>query len=494
MNRGYGLVRFAGFVMFALFTTLQAASTTQPTVAKATVELKPCKPQRIEGDAKCGTLEVFENRATQNGRKIKLNILVLPASGQQREPDALFYFAGGPGSAATEDAPGIAQILAGMRQRRDLVFVDQRGTGQSNPLNCELFNSADPQSFLGSFFPLEDVRKCREQLEPKADLTLYTTNIAMDDLDDVRAALGYDQINLYGGSYGTRAALVYLRRHPEHVRTVILHGVAPTNQFMPRTFPQDTERALQGVLSECEADEACHKAFPQVKVDAQRVLEQLLQSPARVEMQPRGSNDRVTITLNRNLAAEAVRYMLYSPAGASRVPLFLHLAAEGNYVPLAQASHFFRQNLVATGSNGMYLSVTCAEDLPFVKAEEAKQIGANTFLGSYRYDQQSAACGLWPRAMLGSKYAEPVRSDKPVLIMTGEWDPVTPPSQGDAVAKALPNSLHIVVNDGAHGLNGLQGVECLDRLMTQFVERGAVKDLDTSCTKNIKRKGFALKL
>ncbi len=494
MIGGHQYWQFAAFVILAFIATLQAASTTQPAVAKATVELKPCKPEGIEGDAKCGTLEVFENRATKKGRKIKINILVLPASGQQREPDGLFYFAGGPGSGATEDASGIAQILASVRQHRDLVFVDQRGTGQSYPLNCELFNSADPQSYLGSFFPLEDVRKCREQLEPKADLTLYTTNIAMDDLDDVRAALGYDQINLYGGSYGTRAALVYLRRHPKHVRTVILHGVAPTNQFMPRNFPQDAERALQGVLSECEADEACHKAFPQVKADAQRVLEQLLQSPAQVEVQFPQAKDRVTVKLNRNLAAEAVRYMMYSPRGASRVPLFLHLAAEGNYVPLTQAALFYRQNLVATGSNGMYLSVTCAEDLPWVKAEEAKQIGANTFLGSYRYDQQSTACELWPRAMIDSKYAEPVRSNKPVLIMTGEWDPVTPPSQGEAVARTLPNSLHIVVNDGAHSLGGLQGIECLDRLMTQFVERGTVKDLDTSCTKNIKRNGFALKL
>ena len=487
-------LRFAGFVMLALMATFQAASTTPRAAAKAAIELTPCKPEGITGDAKCGTLEVFENRATQKGRKIKINVLVLPATGPQRDPDALFYFAGGPGSAATEDARGIAQILANVRQRRDLVFVDQRGTGQSNPLNCELFNSADPQSYFGFFLPLDDVRKCRAQLEPKADLTLYTTNIAMDDLDEIRAALGYEQINLYGGSYGTRAALVYLRRHPKHVRAVILHGVAPTDQFMPRNFPQDTERALQGVLSECEADEACRQAFPQVKADAQRVLEALLQSPAQAEVKLPQSKDPVTVTLNRNLAAEAVRYMMYSPNGASRVPLFLHLAAEGNYAPLARAALMFRQNLVATGSNGMYLSVTCAEDLPFVKREEAKKIGANTFLGPYRYDQQSAACELWPRAKLDSRYAEAVRSDKPVLIMTGEWDPVTPPSQGDAVAKTLPNSLHIVVNDGAHGLSGLQGGDCLDRLITQFVERGTVKDLDTSCTKNIKRKGFTLKL
>jgi pimeloyl-ACP methyl ester carboxylesterase len=460
---------------------------------KRSLELKPCQVQGIKGDAKCGLFEVFENRALRKGRTIKLNVVVLPATGAKREPDALFYLAGGPGSAATEDAPGIANALAGIREHRDLVFVDQRGTGQSNPLNCDLFDPSDPQSFLGSFFPPDAVRKCRERLELKADLKLYTTDIAMDDLDDVRAALGYEQINVYGGSYGTRAALVYLRQHPKHVRTAILHGVAPTNQFMPLSFPRDTERALQGVLSECEADEACHQAFPQVKADAQRVLEQLLQSPAQVEVQPQGSKELVKLTLNRNLAAEAIRYMLYSPNRANRVPLMLHTAAEGNYVPLTQAALFFRRNLVATGSNGMYLSITCAEDLPRVDAKEAAKLGANTFLGDYRYRDQNEACGLWPRATVAAKYADPVRSDKPVLIMTGEWDPVTPPSQGDAVAKTLTNSLHVVVNDGAHGLGGLNGVECLDRLITEFVERGAVKGLDTTCVKNIKRNGFALK-
>ena len=475
-----------------LFATIQVGARRADT-PKPSLALKTCQVRGIKGDAKCGTLGVFENRATRKGRKIPINVVVLPATGAKREPDAVFYFAGGPGSAATEDAPGIADILARIREHRDLVFVDQRGTGQSNPLDCTLFNPTDQQSFLGSFFPVDDIRKCREQLELNADLTLYTTEIAMDDLDDVRAALGYEQINLYGASYGTRAALVYLRQHPKHVRTAMLHGVAPTNQLMPLNFPQDNERALQGVLSECEADEACSKAFPQLKKNAQRVLEELLQSPAQVELQMPGSKDPVKLTLNRNLAAEAIRYMLYSPGGASRVPLVLHTAAQGNYGPLTRAALNFRRNIVATGSNGMYLSITCAEDLPWVNAKEAEKLGANTFLGDYRYRQQNEACALWPRAKIDSKYAEPVRSDKPVLIMTGEWDPVTPPAHGEAVAKTLPNSLHLVVNDGAHGLSGLNGIECLDRLMTEFVERGTVKGLDTTCVKNIKRSGFALR-
>jgi pimeloyl-ACP methyl ester carboxylesterase len=160
---------------------------------------------------------------------------------------------------------------------------------------------------------------------------------------------------------------------------------------------------------------------------------------------------------------------------------------------LAQAAFQYRKFLVATGSNGMYLSVTCAEDLPWVKAADAEQLGANTFLGDYRSRQQSAACELWPRGTIDSKYAEPVRSNKPVLIVTGEWDPVTPPAHGDAVAKTLTNSLHVVVPDGAHGLDSLENIDCLDRIITQFIARGAVKDLDTACVKTIRRKGFQLK-
>src|ERR1043166_8583557 len=277
--------RPALFLAVALLVTLQTASITHPGGPKSSLALKPCQVPEIKGEAKCGTFEVFENRETRKGRKINLNVLVLPATGPQRERDALFYFAGGPGSAATEDAPGVAQMLAKIREHRDLVFVDQRGTGKSNPLNCQLVDPADQQSYLGSFYPVEATKKCREELEKRADLTLYTTNIAMDDIDDVRAALGYDQITLYGGSYGTRASMVYMRRHPQHVRAAVLHGISPTNQYMPLHFPQDTERALQGVLAECEAEEACHKAFPAVKDDAAYALGILRQSPAQAEVQ-----------------------------------------------------------------------------------------------------------------------------------------------------------------------------------------------------------------
>jgi pimeloyl-ACP methyl ester carboxylesterase len=185
--------------------------------------------------------------------------------------------------------------------------------------------------------------------------------------------------------------------------------------------------------------------------------------------------------------------MLYSPGGASRVPLFLHLAAEGNFVPLTQAALNFRRNLVGTGSNGMYLTITCAEDLAWIKRKEDERLAQNTFLGEYRLRQQREACALWPRATIPSDYGKPVRSDVPVLILTGEWDPVTPPVNGDTVARTLPHSLHVVVPDGAHGFGGLEGLDCVESLQTQFVETGTSKGLDTACVKNIRRRGFILK-
>ncbi|HEX3250084.1 MAG TPA: alpha/beta hydrolase [Pyrinomonadaceae bacterium] len=486
MNRTF---RLAVPVVLLIFQSASALRQHTP----SPLVLKDCEFQGVQGKARCGTLEVYEDRAARKGRKINLKIIVLPATSAQREPDPLFYFAGGPGSAATEDASGIAQAFAKIREHRDLVFVDQRGTGGSNPLNCEFFNANDPQSYLGYYFPLDDVRKCRTQLESNADLKLYTTTIAMDDIDDARAALGYERINLFGGSYGTRAALTYLKRHPQHVRTATLHGVSPTHHFMPSDFPQQTERALQGVLSECVADQECNKAFPNVKAEAQAVLAQLIKGPIEVEIEKPHSSDRVKVKLSRDVAAEAIRYMLYSPVPASRVPLIIHLAAQGNFAPLTRAAIQFRQNIVATGSNGMYLSVTCAEDLPWIKPGEGERMAANTFLGDYRLRQQREACALWPRATIEPDYSQAVRSDVPALILTGEWDPVTPPSNGENAAKALKNSLHIVVPHGAHGFGGLEGIECVDNIVAEFIERGTTKGIDMSCVQNIRRKGFAMK-
>lgn len=462
------------------------------------LKLKPCEVPGTSPDVKlnvlCGSLEVYEDRARRSGRKISIAVQVYPATGPKKDADPVFYIPGGPGSSAIEDAPWVAEDFKKVRESRDLVFVDQRGTGTSNGLVCELFDPKDVNSYLGHWNPPQRVRECRKQLEQKADLRLYITTLAMDDLDDVRDALGYQKINLFGGSYGTRAALTYIKRHGKHVRSAHLHGVSPTAQFMPDQFPQHTEAALQGLLDECLTDAECKSAFPNVREEAKSVLAMLRMRPVEVEVKPPPDRKPTKVKLSRDLAGEAIRYMLYQTGSAGRIPLYLHLAAEGNYTPLAEAAVMYRQRVVATGATGLYLSITCAEDVPFIVDGPARKKLADTFLGDYRYREMSEACREWPRGSVEQGYAAPVRSDVPVLITTGSLDPVTPPLYGDRVARSLPNSLHVVVPAGGHGFNGLQGIDCIDDLIADFVINASVKGLDTACVKTMRRGGFMTKL
>ncbi len=463
-----------------------------------TFALQPCDvpgpEENSKVQARCGTLLVPEDRSVKGGRQIPLKIVVFPATGSQKAEDPVFYLAGGPGSAAaSDDAPYVAQESAKISERRDLVFVDQRGTGGSNGLECELFDKNDLQSYLGHWNPPDNVRECRKKLEKIADLRLYTTSIAMVDLDEVRKALGYKKINLMGGSYGTRAAQEYIRRYGKHVRAAVLHGISLVNQCMPRDFPQHTQRALDGVVDECIADSQCKAAFPDLQNEVKQVLDALLKGPVEAEVAIPQSDKKTRVKLSRDLAAEAIRYMLYQSGGAGRVPLFIHQAATGNFSSLAETALFYRQVLVGSGSTGMYLSVTCAEDLPWIEPGVGERNAVGTFLGDYRLRQQREACSEWPRGVIPRDYSSPVRSNVPALILSGQFDPVTPPSSGDALAKNLPNSLHIIVPSGGHGFNGLSGLECIDRLTAEFIDRGSAKNLDTTCVRSIHRRGFMLK-
>src|SRR5206468_610249 len=250
----------------------------------------------------CGQLTVPENRQTRVGRTIGLNVVVLPAFDQKTKAEPLFELAGGPGAAATEGARFYAQQGKEYRRRRDVVLVDQRGTGRSNPLSMP--TKKTPQHYVSEMYPVEYVKNLRRTLEQRADLTQYTTSIAMDDLDDVRSWLGYDRINLFGLSYGTRAVLVYLRQHPEHVHTATLMGVAPTYLKMPLYHSQAAARAMDLLLQECQKDASCHNVFPQIHADWQNVLAQLGREPARVQYSSDGKSAPATVEIQRDIFAE----------------------------------------------------------------------------------------------------------------------------------------------------------------------------------------------
>ena len=461
--------------------------------AAPALTLHPCDVPGVAGGARCGTFPVPENRSAHGGRKIDLNVVVLPATGSSRAADALTFLEGGPGGSAVESAPGLARELAAIQEHREILLVDQRGTGKSNSLACSSFGP-DLPSYLREFLPLESARRCLARVTGIADPTQYATPNAADDLDEVRAALGYDRLNLFGVSYGTRAALVYLRRHSEHVRAVILHGVSPTDQTMPLHFARDTQRALEGILDECAAEEACRRAFPEGKRELRDVVARLAADAVEVEVLNPETSAPAKVRLSRDLAAETLRYLAYSSGGARWIPAFVHAAAGGDLRPIAEMGVFFRRDLVDSGSLGVYLSVTCAEDLPWADPREAAREAEGTALGDYREREQLAACGLWPRATLPPGYRSPVRSDKPVLLFSGALDPVTPPANGAAVARTLSRSLHVVVPHGGHSFDGLEGIDCVSRLRTDFIERGTVEGLDTKCVADLRRPPFPTEL
>jgi pimeloyl-ACP methyl ester carboxylesterase len=448
--------------------------------------LKPCRLPGIDEKLLCGQLTVFENRVTRAGRTIDLNVVVLPAFDQKTKAEPLFDLAGGPGAAATESATFYTQQGKEFRRRRDVVLVDQRGTGKSNPLSMP--GKKTPQDYLREMYPVDYVKKLRQTLERRADLTQYTTSIAMDDLDDVRAWLGYDRINLIGSSYGTRAALVYLQRHPERVRTVTLIGVAPTYLKMPMYHAQAAARAIELLLQQCEQDAQCHEAFPQIRDDWTSVLSQLGREPARVEYSPSDKSAPVNLEIQRDIFAEKIRTWMYGRDQASRIPLIVHHAAQGDFGPFLREA--IRPSIPDFIADGMYLSVTCAEDIPFINQEEAAKLNAGNPFGNYRVFQQTRACSMWPQGKIPPDFREPVSSNVPVLIFSGNMDPVTPPQRGEEVARYLPNSRHVIIPQAGHGFDGLAEPECADRIIIEFLEKGEAKDLDVGCLERMVRPPF----
>lgn len=465
---GHGLIRaMKPLLLLALLTALPAAS----------LELKPCKLPDFGREARCGTYEVFENRAAAAGRKIALRVVVIPASGTPVEPDPIVYFEGGPGGSAVESGPGLTEELAAALRNRDLVLIDVRGSGS---LRCPKPNVEDA---LDTFM---DSAGCREALARDHDLAQYTTDALVDDVHELVSNLGYAKVNLLGASYGTRAALVFLRRHPERVRTVHLHSVLPLDARVPMFLAPHTQAAFDKMAVACAAEPACHAAFPDPKADLQAVLSRLQAAPAEVPVRDEEHKER-TLRLSRNAAAQTVRYLLYRPAGARGLPHLLRLAAAGNLEPLAQAAHDIGAAMLASAPGGLYLSVTCAEDVAFVDPAEAARLAEGTFMGGFRLQQQLAACKEWPAAKVPAGFLEPVRSSVPVLIYAGENDPATPLEWAQKVAQTLPGSRILAVPGGAHVFYGLPGVECLDRVYADFLARGTAEGLDLeTCRKSIR--------
>ncbi len=467
----------------SVFGVLLLAAACQRGPAQAVDRLHPCGIDEGPPDAFCGTHRVFENRAAGTGRTIDLKIVVAPALRRDASRDPLFVFEGGPGGGAATLAAQRIPMFRRFQTSRDIVLVDQRGTGASNPLDCQAAD--DDQDDLGSIddYPVDRFRECLDRLQ--ADPSQYTTSIAMDDIDDVRRALGYDLINLWGGSYGTRAALVYLKRHEPQVRSVVLDGVAPPDMRLPLFMARDGQRALDRLIEACTLEASCARAYPDLRGTIERLWATLDARPTVDFTHPRtGRPARVAVS--RRLVATLVFQSLYTPEITAVLPRLLTDAAEGRFQGLF-AFAFSADLPKGAMSEGLFLSVVCAEDLPRIAPADIPRETAGAFIGTAMFDTRMMPCAFWPKGTVADDYYAPVTSAKPVLLFSGEDDPVTPPSWGERVAAALRNARHVVVPGAGH-ITLMRG--CVSRLVGEFLDHPDPAAIDPACVALLRRPPF----
>ena len=448
--------------------------------------LRPCTIDEGPTDAYCGRLDVFEDRHAGQGRKIALKLVVLPALSNEPRPDPVFFLAGGPGQGAARMASNVAAAFRRVQASRDVVLVDQRGTGDSNGLECtpdgDTLTSLNESDAVG----LARLKDCLASYD--ADTRFYTTPIAMDDLDDVRRFLGYDRINIYGGSYGTRAALVYLRQHGDHVRAIVLDGVAPPDMRLPLYFARDTQRALDRLLTDCAANPSCAGRYPRLAERVRALFARLEADPVEVSVTHPRTGVAEDLRVTADLLAGLVTGALYSPVTSSMVPELLVRAEANDFqglLALATIGESAGENM----STGMQLSVICAEDVPRIGPGDAERETAGTLFARHLLTARLKPCEFWPAGTIPASYYEPVISDVPALVLSGDVDPVTPPTWGKEVSAHLSRSLHVTAPATGHGV---LGTGCGQRLVAAFIERGSVDGLDTSCVTSLKRPPFFL--
>ena len=444
----------------------------------------PCRIDGVPHEALCGTLTRPLDAAREGGTQIELHYAVLPALARNKKPDPVFFLAGGPGQSAIDLAGTVSRLLSRFGQRRDIVLVDQRGTGRSAPLDCgdepparPLSEQLDPQR------QLQRARDCLRKLQalPHGDLRHYGTTAAMADLDAVRQALGAERINLVGVSYGTRAALEYLRLYPQHVRRVVLDGVAPPDMALPEASAPDAQAAFDALLQSCAQDAACRSQHPRLQQAWQTLLASL---PHTVTVAHPLTGRDETLRLTRDMVLGMVRAALYAPTTASALPAALDAAAQGRFAPLlGLASALAPARRQAALAQGMHFSVVCTEDLPGTAVQEPAADFGEGLAPLYR-----EVCAFWPRGELAAGFRQIPPAPVATLLLSGGIDPATPPRHGERVAQALgAKARHAVVPNAGHGLLTLP---CVRDAVFRFVDAADDEQalrVDADCARDIPR-------
>ncbi len=463
---------------FALPLGLAACAERAPSARH--IALTECRLPKLAQAVQCGTLDVPEDRQHPNGRRLSIFVAVLPANTLTPKPDPLVLIAGGPGQAASTLGPFAAQ-LALVRRTRDIVLIDQRGTGRSSPLDCRAFAPDEHAEF--DIDPVPKSLLCAWQLAAKGvDASQYTTSAWVADLEAMRDALGYRQWNVWGGSYGTRVAQEYLRRYPERVRSLVLDGVAPPSMRISFDVWRTRDDALDGVIAACRASAPCTKAHPDPATTLADIRRTLGAGKTITLRDPRTGIVR-EMHMDFETVIGALQPLTYAPEAASLIPELLALARNGEYAPLLAASLAIVGDLPDQFNPALHYSVTCAEDVPRVTREERINGVADGRVRALAR-RAIAVCDQWPKGSYPKDFATPVRSNVPVLLLSGGLDPVTPPAYASAVAKGFPNSRHVVARGFGHIVSPHA---CAPRLIAAFVDAAGFDDLPQPCIDFLER-------
>ena len=431
--------------------------------------------------AQCAHMSLPEDWAHPDGRKIDIAIAWIPAHNDGDSPDPVFMIAGGPGQSALDTYPSIAPAFEETLKKRSVILVDQRGTGQSNPLACENKHGdkASVEEQQAADNDPATVRRlteqCRDALAKKADLRLYTTSDAIRDLDAVRAAIGAEKIDLVGISYGTRVAQHYARRYPTRARAVVLDSVAPNELILGNDFARNLDDALAMNFRQCTKTPQCTQKLGDPHANLSSLLAQLKAHPVSVSYRDPLTGEDKQETLTRGHVALLARMYAYEPIALATLPLTLAEATKGHYEPLMAQAKLLSGDLGDSMTAGMQLSVICAEDADAIKADPAY---ADSVLGNEMVDMLKAQCAIWPRGQRPSDFHEPLVSDLPILVLEGEFDPVTPPRYGEQVVKNLSHARLLVLRGQGHNVIP---VGCMPKLMARFLDTADAKSLDASC-------------
>jgi pimeloyl-ACP methyl ester carboxylesterase len=431
--------------------------------------------------ARCGVLEVPANPAEPDGPTVGLFVARVAALTSAPQPDPLLLIAGGPGQSTVDFYLQLRAAFEPVRRERDLILVDQRGTGRSSAgFTCnvpdDLALDTAPREELQSF-----IEGCVAEL--KHDPKLYTTTVAVADLERVRAALGIEQWNLYGVSYGTRVAQHYLRRFPEHARAVVLDGVVPPALALGPDVAREAQRALDRIFARCRADMGCAARFADLPAEFGALLARLEESPVTKPSPPPGTVAAAPpaaagdVTFGAQELRALVRFMSYNGATVALLPVLLHEAHGGNYDPLVRQASTLLRDLPESLSFAMSNSVLCTEDVPFISADGGSAL-EGTYLGTTIVDSLNLICSRWPAGAIDPDFKTPVASDRPVLLLSGSNDPITPPEYADRVAATLPNSAHLVGQGQGHGM---MAVGCVPRLVAKFLDDPKPASLAADC-------------